>query len=137
MSFREQGGPWPAHCVAGTQGAKFATRLKLPDDVWLVTKATSAAREAYSGFEGTDLHARLQRLGAKRLFVGGLATDYCVLRTVIDARARDYATCVLADAIRAVDVNPGDGENAEEAMRNAGAVFVAYETLFPEAGFDG
>jgi len=131
-SFQEQGGPWPAHCVAKSEGAAFAKGLVVPEGVWLVSKATAPEREAYSAFEGTDLEPRLKRLGAKRLFVGGLATDYCVLRTVLDALARGFEVYVLADAIRAVDVNPGDGNEAEAAMQRDGAIFVHYENLFGE-----
>ena len=137
QSFREQGGPWPAHCIAKSAGAAFAAGLRLPVGVWLVSKATQSGREAYSAFEGTDRERRLQRLNAKRLFVGGLATDYCVLRTVLDAIGHGYATFVLADAIRAVDVDPGDGERAEAEMRGAGAVFVRLEDFEAEAGLKG
>jgi nicotinamidase/pyrazinamidase len=136
-SFLEHGGLWPAHCVAGTPGAAFAAGLNVPDGALIVSKATTPNREAYSAFEGTDLQRRLQGYGAKRLFVGGLATDYCVLRTVLDARARAYETFVLADAIRAVDANPGDGERAEDAMIGAGAHFVATGEVLGETLFDG
>ncbi len=136
QSFREQGGPWPAHCVAHTPGAAFARGLKLPEGTWLVSKATRPAREAYSGFEGTDLDARLKRLGARRLFVGGLATDYCVLRTVLDARSRGYETFVLTDAIRAVDAKPGDGDAAEDEMIRAGARFTTTAEVLGEEAFD-
>lgn len=136
LSFREQGGPWPAHCVAGTPGAAFAARLKLPEGAWIASKATRAAREAYSGFEGTDLDRRLNRLGKVRLFVGGLATDYCVLRTVLDARTRGYETFVLADAIRAVNVKPGDGDEAEDDMIRAGAHFITTAELLGKSDLD-
>lgn len=136
-SFREQGGPWPPHCVAGTTGAAFAPGLRLPKGTWLVSKATRPDREAYSGFEGTDLGARLELLGAKRLFVGGLATDYCVLRTVLDALGHGYETFVLADAVRAVDVQAGDGDEAEAAMSRAGAAFVRLDDLLEEAPIRG
>jgi len=137
MSFREQGGPWPVHCVAKTPGAAFAARLKLPEGTWIASKATKAAREAYSGFEGTDLDRRLNRLGKVRLFVGGLATDYCVLRTVLDARTRGYETWVLADAIRAVNAKPGDGDEAEDDMIRAGAHFITTAELLGKADLDG
>lgn len=120
-SFAERGGSWPAHCVAGTPGADFAPGLSIPEGSLEVSKATRAARDAYSGFEGTELETALKRLGVKRLFVGGLATDYCVLRTVEDALRHGYRTFVLVDAIRAVDAKPGDGEHALRAMLHAGA----------------
>jgi len=133
-SFRDQGGPWPRHCVADSPGAAFFPGLALPADAWIVSKATRRYAEAYSGFEGTDLGARLQRARARRLFVGGLATDYCVLRTVLDALASGYVTFVIEDAIRAVNVRPGDGEAALGRMRAAGAVFLRHGDLLLEAG---
>lgn len=121
-SFAAQGGPWPPHCVAGSPGAAFAAALALPADAVVISKATTRETDAYSGFAGTDLHARLQALGVRRLFVGGLATDYCVLNTVLDARRLGYAVMLLVACIRAVDVRPGDGARALAAMRAAGAV---------------
>jgi nicotinamidase/pyrazinamidase len=78
-SFKAQGGPWPPHCVQDSKGAEFTPDLQLPEDVVIISKATIPEKDAYSGFDGTDLHDRLQVLGIKRLFIGGLATDYCVL----------------------------------------------------------
>ena len=124
-SFQAQGGPWPPHCVADSAGAEFAPGLRLPEDVIIVSKATSPDKDAYSGFEGTDLAERLRNLGVKRLFVGGLATDYCVLNTVLDALKEGFETWVITDAIRAVNVQPDDGDKALERMRKAGARFVA------------
>lgn len=120
-SFRERGGPWPPHCVAGTEGAAFAPGLKLPASARVVSKAVEPDREAYSGFEGTDLEARLNACRARRLFIGGLTTDYCVLRTVTDALARGFEVLLLKDAIRPVEAQPGDGRRAEESMRRLGA----------------
>jgi nicotinamidase/pyrazinamidase len=120
-SFHAQGGPWPVHCVAGTPGAAFAATLTLPPDTTVISKATSQDQEAYSSFQGTDLDSRLRAAGIRRLFIGGLATDYCVLNTVRDARHLGYEVFVLADAIRAVDVQPGDGQRAEAEMTSLGA----------------
>jgi nicotinamidase/pyrazinamidase len=120
-SFQAQGGPWPPHCVQDTPGAAFAPGLRLPPGTTVISKATRADKDAYSGFEGTDLDARLKQLGIQRLFIGGLATDYCVLNTVKDARRLGYEVYLLTDAIRAVDVKPGDGQRAEEEMRKLGA----------------
>src|SRR3990167_7105549 len=78
-SFRQQGGPWPPHCVAGSEGAGFAPQLQLPTDATVISKATAQQSDAYSGFEGTELDRLLRQSGVRRLFVGGLATDYCVL----------------------------------------------------------
>ncbi|HET6719984.1 MAG TPA: isochorismatase family protein [Rhodocyclaceae bacterium] len=121
-SFRAAGGPWPPHCVAGTNGAAFAPGLALPAGAVVVAKATRRDADAYSGFAGTDLDRRLREAGARRLFVGGLATDYCVLNTVLDALRLGYAVVVLTACVRAVEVAAGDGERALAAMRAAGAV---------------
>ncbi|WP_126446595.1 isochorismatase family protein [Sulfuricystis multivorans] len=120
-SFAPQGGPWPPHCIAGSAGAAFAAALALPDDAWVISKATAKDEEAYSAFAGTDLDARLHARGIRRLFVGGLATDYCVKNTVLDALRLGYAMRLLTDAIRAVDVRAGDGERALAEMAAAGA----------------
>ncbi len=122
-SFRAQGGPWPPHCIAGSPAAELATSLKLPPDTRLsvIDKGTRPEADAYSGFDGTDLHSRLQAAGVRRLFVGGLATDYCVLNTVLDARRLGYEVMLLERAIRAVEVHPGDGARAIATMIAAGA----------------
>src|SRR5262245_57084759 len=80
-SFKPQGGPWPIHCVVNSHGAAFAWDLKLPASTIIISKPSDPDRETYDGFEGTDLERRLREIGAARLFVGGLATDYCVLNT--------------------------------------------------------
>jgi nicotinamidase/pyrazinamidase len=120
-SFEPQGGPWPPHCVAGTHGAEFAPQLRLPATAVVVSKGTAAQAEAYSGFQGTDLAARLQALRVRRLFIGGLATDYCVLHTVRDALRAGFEVAVLADAVAAVDCQQGDGGRALEDMQRLGA----------------
>lgn len=120
-SFRPQGGPWPTHCVAGTDGARFASGLKVPERAWIISKGTDPDREAYSGFQGTDLEARLRDAAIERVFVGGLATDYCVKATVDDAIDRGFEVNLLEDSIRSVDAQAGDGRRAIEAMHRAGA----------------
>jgi nicotinamidase/pyrazinamidase len=130
-SFVGQGGPWPVHCVAGSAGAAFADGLRLPADATVVSKATTPDRDAYSGFEGTDLQARLRRAQVVRLFVGGLATDYCVLQTVKDALALGFRVVLLTDAIAAVDARAGDGQRAVDAMRAAGATLADRGDLMP------
>ncbi len=117
-SFKPQGGPWPPHCEAGTAGAMFAEGLRLPSDATIVSKGTRADCEAYSGFAGTDLEERLRQAGVRRLVIGGLATDYCVLQTVLDARRRGFEAVVLLDGIAAVDAR--DGASAVEDMAAAG-----------------
>jgi len=120
-SFRERGGRWPAHCVADSHGAKFPPALQLPPDVRVISKATQPESDAYSGFQGTDLARQLADLGCKRVFIGGLATEYCVRSTVLDARAAGLEVVVLADAIRALDAQSGDGEHALAEMNASGA----------------
>lgn len=133
-SFRPCGGPWSPHCVAGTPGAAFAPGLALPDNTIVISKAMTRASDAYSGFQGTDLDSRLRALGIARLFIGGLATDYCVLNTVLDARRLRYDVFLLADAIRAVEAKPGAGSAAEQAMRREGAVSIVFGDLAPVDG---
>jgi nicotinamidase/pyrazinamidase len=110
--------------VADSAGAAFPEELHLPASTPIVSKGTRADAEAYSGFEGTDLQRRLSEHAVKRLFVGGLATDYCVVQTVLGARRCGFDVVVLEDAIAAVNAHPGDGDRAIERMRQQGAVFV-------------
>ncbi len=128
-SFKARGGPWPPHCVAETRGAQFAANLDLSPDIVVVSKATMSDKDAYSGFEGTDLDAHLRARKIKRLFVGGLATDYCVLNTVRDALSLGYRVCLLTDAIRAVNVKPDDGRKAAAEMQRLGAEPVTLSAL--------
>jgi nicotinamidase/pyrazinamidase len=123
-SFRAQGGIWPPHCVAESEGARFAPGLRLPANAIVVSKATGEDADAYSAFGGTDLDSMLRSRGIRRLWVGGLATDYCVLASVLDARKAGYDVLLLDDASRAVEVQPGDGARAVDKMREAGAVAV-------------
>ncbi len=123
-SFRERGGPWPPHCVAGSPGAQFAPTLTLPGSAGVVSKAVEPEADAYSGFEGTDLAARLHRHGCRRVVIGGLATEYCVRATALDARKLGLDVIVLEDAIRPVEVRRGDAERALAELR-AGGVRVA------------
>lgn len=131
-SFVENGGQWPAHCVADTAGAAFSQSLVLPDSCYVVSKATTADHEAYSGFDGTALTSYLQQQGVKRLFIGGLATDYCVLQTVSDALKNGFAVVLLVDAIRAVDVQSGDGAQAIAKMTENGAQTATFNDIEPK-----
>lgn len=129
VSFRSRGGPWPPHCVIGTPGAEFDDALRLPARTRIVSKASNPDRDAYSAFDGTELERLLREAGVRRIFVGGIATDYCVRWTVLDGLGLGFAAAVLADAVRAVDVDPGDGEAAIEQLRRAGADVVVSTQL--------
>lgn len=123
VSFREQGGPWPAHCVAGSEGAAFHPDLALPEGTWVVRKGASSDRDAYSAFDGTGLGERLREHGTRTVWIGGLALDVCVKATALDARRLGFATRLLRDACRGVEVSPGDEDRALEEMREAGVGF--------------
>jgi nicotinamidase/pyrazinamidase len=120
-SFVERGGPWPVHCVAGTTGAEFSPRIERAAGDVVVSKATRPERDAYSALDGTGLVDDLRRAGVRRVFVGGLATDYCVRATGLDARAAGLEVVVLRDAVCAVNVQPGDGAAALCELASAGA----------------
>ncbi len=122
MSFQSEGGIWPVHCVAGTPGAAFPAELNVAGIDIEIRKADSAAQDAYSGFDGTNLAATLHARGVKRVFVTGLATDYCVRATALDALKAGFETVVVQDAVRAVNLQPNDGAEALKELEQAGAV---------------
>lgn len=121
ISFQGQGGKWPPHCIQESEGAKFHPDLELPENVKIISKATTPQQESYSGFGETDLKYELKRNGIKRVFVGGLATDYCVKNTVLDALDLGFKTILLKDAIRGIDMEHGDSERAIQEMLDKGA----------------
>ena len=124
-SFAEQGGVWPVHCVAGTPGAELYAGVdrSLVDAV--IDKGQSSGREGYSGFEGTELERLLREHDVDAVDVAGLALDYCVKATALDARRAGFAVVVHRDATRAVEVKPGDGERAVQELRAAGVEVVS------------
>jgi nicotinamidase/pyrazinamidase len=132
VSFKAQGGLWPPHCVQGSSGAAFNPDLKLPKHIIVISKATNPDVEAYSAFDGTSLAHDLKAMGVKRLFVGGLATDYCVVNTVVDACELGFEAVVLMDAILGIDAQPGDVDRAIEKMIQNGAGQATVND-FPEA----
>lgn len=132
--FKAYGGVWPPHCVEGTKGAEFHPALALPPEAVIISKGMDPDQDAYSCFqaqdaEGRDFAVSLGEGGVQRLFVGGLATDYCVRSTVLDALHEGFQVVVLQDAVAAVNVKPGDGERAIEEMRAAGATFATLDDL--------
>jgi nicotinamidase/pyrazinamidase len=128
-SFVSRGGVWPVHCVAGSSGSLPPTFFPTPDSAIIIYKATDRNQEAYSAFQNTSLDRQLRDLATRRLFVGGLATDYCVLNTVKDARKKGYDVCLLMDGIKAVNLFPNDGRRAEEEMISLGAMPIRVEML--------
>ena len=128
-SFKAHGGIWPSHCVAETHGAAFAKDLKLPPTTWTISKAVTHDNESYSGFGNAELAGKLRDKKVRRVFIGGLATDYCVLNTVLDARKNGFDVFLLRDASRAVNIKPDDGTKAETEMSRSGAVPMDLETI--------
>ena len=120
-SFEEQGGPWPVHCVQGTDGAALHPALATEAIDAIVDKGQDPAADGYSGFEGTELDRILHEHGIDDVTVVGLATDYCVKNTALDAVRKGFEVTVDPDAIRGVEVEPGDSERALEELRAAGA----------------
>ncbi len=127
--FQKDGGIWPVHCVGGTWGAELHPDLQIPDDAIRLHKGTGG-EDGYSGFsmrdpvtgeeKSTGLDALLKERGIERVVIMGLATDYCVQATVLDAIRLGYRTAVLTDLCAPVDLTPGDGARAEQTMRDAG-----------------
>lgn len=124
-SFKENGGIWPPHCIAETEGAAFHSDLCIPPDAAIMSKAVTRDNDAYSGFEGTDLKDRLAQQGVTDLVIVGLATDYCVKNTVLDALKNGFAVTIIKEGIQAVNINEDDGAEAVDEMKLAGAGFVS------------
>ena len=120
-SFVEQGGPWPAHCVQGTEGAQLCPALDLARVDLVVDAGQDPASDGYSGFEETDLAALLRGRGVDSLTIVGLATDYCVKHTALDALRAGFDVTVDSQAVRGVELQPGDCERALDELRAAGA----------------
>jgi nicotinamidase/pyrazinamidase len=120
-SFAEQGGPWPVHCVQGTDGAELHPALDRAAIDVVVDKGTDPATEGYSGFDGTTLGDLLRERGIDRVTVVGLATDYCVKNTALDALRHGLEVTVDSQGVRGVDVASGDSDRALDELRDAGA----------------
>jgi nicotinamidase-related amidase len=120
-SFAEQGGPWPVHCVAGTPGAELSPALDETHVDVVVDTGTEPETEGYSGFEGTRLAELLREHDIDRVTIVGLATDYCVKYTALDALKEGFGVNVDHSAVRGVELHEGDSERALEELRTAGA----------------
>lgn len=132
-SFVTEGGPWPVHCVQGTHGAELHPAMRDVEVDAIVDVGVERDDEGYSGFEKSKLADLLHEAGVDEVAVVGLATDYCVRASAIDACREGFDTTVVTDAIRAVEVNPGDGERALEDMKRAGAKLATSRELSPAA----
>jgi nicotinamidase/pyrazinamidase len=122
VSFEKKGGKWPPHCIQDTKGSEFHPELHLPGGTVKVTKGVRLDQDQNSAFDETGLADQLRRDGVKRLWVGGLAQDVCVLATVLDALKEGFHVNLILDATR--PVSPEGGEEALRKMKDAGAAFV-------------
>ena len=125
ISFKERGGPWPRHCIQGSEGARFV--VELPEDAVIISKATEPDKEAYSGFEGTDLAGILREKGIRRVYICGVATEYCVRATALDAVKHGFETYVITDAVKGI-THRGE-EKAMQELKEAGVKFVECSSL--------
>ena len=126
--FAAYGGVWSVHCVQNTRGAEFHPDLIDDPRINIISKGIDESADGYSGFDGTQLAQLLREQDVEEVWVGGLATDYCVKHTVLDALHEGFRVKALADAMRAVNVNPADGTKAIEEMRSKGAEIVGSES---------
>ena len=122
--FADYGGTWPVHCVQNTPGAEFHPGLLDDPRIDVISKGIDESADGYSGFDGTQLAKSLRDAGIDEVWIGGLATDYCVKHTVLGAVKEGFKVKALADAMRPVNVNPDDGRKALEEMSAAGAEIV-------------
>lgn len=135
VHFKTCGGAWPVHCLQGSEGARFHPDMKLPDNVVVLSKGMNPERDdEYSDFHavtenGVPFPEFLKEQGINRLYVSGIATDYCVKATVLDALNHGFNVTLLADALRGVDLNPGDSAKAMEEMVAAGAAVADINSL--------
>ena len=139
VSFIARGGPWPPHCVQGTAGAALHDDLKTDKIAHYFRKASVPDKDDYSEFAGIDEQGRsldevLRAHGVTSIYVVGLATDYCVLETVLDGLKYSYEVYAVTDAMRAVNVNPDDGETALRKMESTGAHLITSREVIDLAG---
>lgn len=132
--FKKFGGPWSEHCIQNTRGARLHPDLRLPRETIVLSKGMDPDKDSYSAFQavdskGTEFFELLKISGIKELFVGGLATDYCVKSSVLDALKLGFKVKLLIDAIKGVNIKPEDSEQAIEEMVCGGAEKMTLEKL--------
>lgn len=125
ISFKEQGGPWPRHCVQNTEGAEIV--VSLPKDAIIISKADKPDKEAYSGFEGTELAEILKEKGVKRVYICGVATEYCVKATALDALKHGFEVYLIKDAVKGIKRE--DEEKALKELEEKGAKIISSAEL--------
>ena len=131
ISFVDQGGDWPPHCVAGTRGVDFSSALDLPENAEIISKATRQDKDAYSALDGTGLPEKLNQAKVRRVFVCGLATDYCVAASARDLLKEQLEVVILSDGVRGVNIQPGDSDRAREELTRLGALETSVDQLEP------
>lgn len=135
ISFRSRGGPWPPHCIQNTQGAELHPALRIPRTAVVVSKAFREDEEAYSGFKGVeleskrDLHTILRGREVRRVFVAGVATEYCVRATALDAVDLGYQVFLLIDSVKGIDRPPGSEKRAIDEMLERGVVAITLSDI--------
>ncbi|PIQ89583.1 MAG: nicotinamidase [Candidatus Omnitrophica bacterium CG11_big_fil_rev_8_21_14_0_20_42_13] len=132
--FKKFGGVWPAHCVQNTKGAEFHAKLKFPKEAIIISKGMDPEKDSYSAFDAVDSNGcefdnLLRIFGIKNLFVGGLATDYCVKNSAIDALKKGFKVLLLVDAVKGVNLKPNDSDEAIDEMVRRGARKISFADL--------
>jgi len=135
--FKTYGGLWPEHCVQNTKGAQFHPQLQLPEHAIIISAGLNPDEDGYSVFEGVDskgigFSKVLKEFNVEELYIGGLATDYCVKHSVLDALKSGFKVYVLMDAVKGVNINPDDSENAIKEMLDSGASKITLDEMFKE-----
>ncbi|HEO64223.1 MAG TPA: bifunctional nicotinamidase/pyrazinamidase [Candidatus Omnitrophica bacterium] len=132
--FKQFGGAWPIHCVQNTEGAQFHPKLDLPENTRVISSGLKIDEDGYSAFDGVDeesisLAEVLKKLSIQELYIGGIATDYCVKETVLDGLKLGFKVNLLSDAVRGVNLKPGDSQRALDEMRSKGAKIITFQDL--------
>ncbi|GAB7026606.1 nicotinamidase [Geotalea toluenoxydans] len=132
--FEAFGGAWPVHCIMESKGAEFHPALKVPEVATIISKGMDPSRDDYSAFDGVDdsgtpFPELLRRLDVNTIFIGGLATDYCIKESALAALRQGFSVTLLEDAVRGVDLKPGDSAKAMAEMKTTGAKSTNLSTI--------